>query len=219
MKTLITTFAILVSVQAFTQNIEITSITDTIMINSGSPQQIAEIFIANNTPDFKTIAVMETPLIQLPGLTDTVGFFNWLSPYPGEPETIGIEAFDTLRAFYYFTPNGSNGTHVVDVCAWDYYGQSDTVCGTITVIATTTMNIHDKPELKISVYPNPTVDLIHLEYETSNDVYYKIFDINGQTIKSGVNHKKISMEAFPPGTYFIELNTIFRSSTQQIIKR
>lgn len=219
MKTLITTFAILVSIQAFTQNIEITSITDTIMINSGSPQQIAEIFIANNTPDFKTIAVIETPLIQLPGLTDTVGFFSWLSPYPGEPETIAIEPFDTLRAFYYFTPNGSNGTHVVDVCAWDYFGQSDTVCASITVISTGTTNVGEKKPLNALIYPNPTNDVINLDWQTTNAVFFEIRNINGDLIKSGYDQKTISMEDLAAGTYFIELNSIWESCTQKIIKR
>jgi len=72
------------------------------------------------------------------------------------------------------------------------------------------------------VYPNPAKDFITLETSLEkSQADYKIYNINGLLLKKGVlakNEYSISVNEFPAGMYFIELNINGEKSTKKWIK-
>ena len=72
------------------------------------------------------------------------------------------------------------------------------------------------------VYPNPAKDFITLETSLEkSQADYKIYNINGLLLKEGVlakNEYSISVNEFPAGMYFIELNINGEKSTKKWIK-
>ena len=77
---------------------------------------------------------------------------------------------------------------------------------------------------KISFYPNPTKDILHLKFDKAaiNNLHYKIYNISGQQLKYGLlneNVKSISFEDLPPNMYIIEIYNEYKIlSTHKIIK-
>lgn len=60
-------------------------------------------------------------------------------------------------------------------------------------------------ELALKVYPNPTVNELHLASEFSKDAYYTITTTAGQTIKGGNANEKIKVTDLSSGLYIISL--------------
>ncbi len=56
-------------------------------------------------------------------------------------------------------------------------------------------------ELAISLYPNPAVDSISIDTETSNDAMYSIVTSSGNIIKTGVVHSNIQVADLSAGLY------------------
>lgn len=80
-------------------------------------------------------------------------------------------------------------------------------------------SILDKKTLDISVYPNPTSDILNIESEDSyqfTDIV--LYDTNLKKIKSyKCNTKQISMRDVSPGLYFLEIRTNNKSTIIKII--
>jgi hypothetical protein len=196
----------------FSQNI-VPLIPDTVIINSGGLQSI-DIPFVNNTNNFTKIGVSESPVVPISGIIDTVGFFSWQSPPPNAPETIYIEPWDTLRAFYHINPGSNNGYHVVQICFWDVYAMADTVCAQMVVYLDETANMFNDDDLNIQIYPNPTQDFINI------DTYYDvksviIHDIGGMMVYQG-DDMQINVQNLDPGIYF---STIKIDGYQDVIKK
>jgi hypothetical protein len=73
----------------------------------------------------------------------------------------------------------------------------------------------------ISVYPNPTVDFVHLlidNQEKSKE--YKIIDTHGKIIKQGINQPKspIDLRILDGGIYFIEVISESKTLLGKIVK-
>ncbi len=78
-----------------------------------------------------------------------------------------------------------------------------------------------KDEVTCKLYPQPVVDVLHIDSEQENIKKIYVFDMFGKPIKSlhqqqnGVN---IDMSNLPKGIYFIEIHTDKRRFVREIIK-
>lgn len=75
---------------------------------------------------------------------------------------------------------------------------------------------------KVSIYPNPAQDLIHIHLEEAilNQAHYRIYNILGQKVMEGnilSNNFAISTEQLASGHYFMEVNTDMHSQTLKLI--
>ncbi len=62
--------------------------------------------------------------------------------------------------------------------------------------------------IKVQIYPNPTTEFINVSIETYNNVFYKLYDVDGkllQTMKIYKPETKISFKHFSKGVYFLYL--------------
>ncbi|MBO6201355.1 MAG: T9SS type A sorting domain-containing protein, partial [Chryseobacterium sp.] len=69
---------------------------------------------------------------------------------------------------------------------------------------------------KISIFPNPSSDFIHIKSDEEIRSI-KIYDIKGSLIKSD-NTSKIDISALPKGNYIISIETRSGIETKKIIK-
>lgn len=191
---------------AFSQNIQIIDCPDTVQVNSNAAEHIIHIGFVNDSSASRTIAVMETPILQLSGVTDTVGFFAAASPLPGEPEHILVEPFDTVFAAYYINPNGNSGTHGVQICFFDMNAPSNTVCCEIWSEMTNFANLEKQINNQMTLFPNPTRDKFKIQ-NTHGFESFKLFDMYGSQIMDGsINENEdIPVDHLPAGIYFVNL--------------
>ncbi len=71
-------------------------------------------------------------------------------------------------------------------------------------------------QFKMSVFPNPAGDYISLNINESYD--YRIMDVMGRVVLSGVANEKILLSNILPGLYFISIDTGNAVLTQKFIK-
>ena len=79
---------------------------------------------------------------------------------------------------------------------------------------------NDKPfEASFSVYPNPTIDALHVQGENQSNYIYQIFDIVGRLQKSGnLQSQHIDVKELASGNYLLKILDKDNSSIQQTIK-
>ena len=91
--------------------------------------------------------------------------------------------------------------------------QSDTAYFTVTDIPS---SIFDYDSDNINIYPNPTNDIVNIDFKQLDikNVVIKIINISGDvvlkeniSIVNGYYFKKISLNTYAKGAYFIEINT------------
>lgn len=64
------------------------------------------------------------------------------------------------------------------------------------------------PQLKVSLYPNPSPDLFHVEIEDFSDSRVKVYNIHGQLMLDQIlnrNDSEIHTEKLQKGIYFLTL--------------
>ena len=76
----------------------------------------------------------------------------------------------------------------------------------------------------VNVYPNPAVDIVHVNVDGNGVVFYKILNTIGKLIKNGTlnsSNNSISMEDLPIGIYLIQLtdNTSAVRTISKIVKK
>ena len=68
---------------------------------------------------------------------------------------------------------------------------------------------------EITVYPNPSYNILYLSYQHKNELDYQIFDLNGKIVGSGIANKSIDITDLNSGVYFLNL---FNNNFQDTIK-
>ncbi len=63
------------------------------------------------------------------------------------------------------------------------------------------------PQTQISIYPNPTQDIIHIGTSANNVKSIAIYDCSGALIKQLSNSYSIDLQGFPKGIYFLRIET------------
>lgn len=71
---------------------------------------------------------------------------------------------------------------------------------------------------KISLYPNPTNDVVYLKGIESNSIQYQIFDINGKFIENDFYQNGINLSNYENGFYLIKITDGSKHYHQKVIK-
>lgn len=74
------------------------------------------------------------------------------------------------------------------------------------------------PEKLISVYPNPTNGLVHIEIPNQVIQNIKVYDLQGQLIKESIENR-FNISDFPEGIYFIKTQTAQEFFCHRLIKQ
>jgi len=162
---------------------------------------IAIIAVYNDTPDSIELAMSMTDITPLVGVIDTALFYSVTTP------TLWIESYDAMDIGYGIEANGQIGTHVVEICTWNNQTNSDTVCVTLTVIIDTDLSMGTSHSKKITIYPNPTVDMFAIE-NLPIATSVAIYSANGQLLRQipNVNEgDKIDISDLEAGIYFVRV--------------
>ena len=71
----------------------------------------------------------------------------------------------------------------------------------------------------ISIFPNPTNDVLNFKFNNQENLSVKIYSINGQKVKDAVTvANQVNISELPNGMYFVELNINGKSIHQKFIK-
>jgi photosystem II stability/assembly factor-like uncharacterized protein len=84
-----------------------------------------------------------------------------------------------------------------------------------------TVGLFDIEEnLKLSLFPNPTRDLVHIAKQEAFEIReIRLYDLNGQELMSENNKETINLRPFPDGIYIIEIKTDKGISRRKIVKK
>lgn len=75
---------------------------------------------------------------------------------------------------------------------------------------------------EINVFPNPVLEVLHLETTLSQNLDYSLFDISGKLILNGNAEKglnKLNVKSIPQGVYFLNVKSSEKSGTFKILKQ
>ena len=72
--------------------------------------------------------------------------------------------------------------------------------------------------MSITVYPNPTNGLVHIEIPNQNMQNIKVYDLQGQLIKE-TNQSPFNLSNYSNGPYFIKAQTNQGIYTYKLIKK
>ena len=72
--------------------------------------------------------------------------------------------------------------------------------------------------MSITVYPNPTNGLVHIEIPNQNMQNIKVYDLQGQLIKE-TNQSQFNLSNYSNGPYFIKAQTNQGIYTYKLIKK
>jgi surface protein len=80
-----------------------------------------------------------------------------------------------------------------------------------------TVGVEDETKLNVSVYPNPTSNILNVE-GNSNELKATVFDVLGKEVMNQFITDKINLHTLQKGIYFIKLSDGLRVSLYKIIK-
>ena len=72
---------------------------------------------------------------------------------------------------------------------------------------------------KIKLYPNPVEDLLVVEGNFSEQIYYTIYNQIGKKIDYGILNKNIDLTSVFPGLYFVEISNMRQHKLIKIVKK
>lgn len=148
------------------------------------------------------------------------------------PETGGNPTSGELLLSVDYTDGGTGNTYEsylnVDLTGGntqDYFSNFDPGADSINfgTLSTTTNSLEN---LQVSVYPNPTPDILNIA-STNKSVNYSLFNILGQNVKingtvNNNSRKSINISHLPDGVYLLKLedeNNLKTKKTFKIIKK
>ena len=89
----------------------------------------------------------------------------------------------------------------------------------ISVVAKNTTGIQNISNEAISVFPNPTHDMLNIKFNNQENLLVKIYSINGQKVKEATTiANQVNISELPNGMYFVELNVNGKTVHQKFIK-
>jgi len=115
----------------------------------------------------------------------------------------------------------SNGIPLFGTTTVNSYGITDIWFGKFTY--STGVNQIYKPDLDISIYPNPSCDFVNFKLQ-GNIIFQKIWitDLFGKIVKPsskiGITSNRINISELAKGMYFINVSTDKGSKTFKFIK-
>lgn len=82
------------------------------------------------------------------------------------------------------------------------------------------LSVGDNMLSKVSVYPNPTSDVLNVDTPSNVDVNsVALYDLLGKKVNANFNNGTINMSALSEGVYLLEVKTSAGTLTQKIVKK
>ena len=81
------------------------------------------------------------------------------------------------------------------------------------------LNLNNGDLRKIKLYPNPVEDLLVVEGNFSEQIYYTIYNQIGKKIDYGILNKNIDLASVFPGLYFVEISNMRQHKLIKIVKK
>lgn len=140
-------------------------------------------------------------------ITDASDGFSFFDPF-GNPLPMGTYEFEGLEAgFYVFSV-------VVD-------GESPCMSAEFEVlveVSDCTTATEDLIPFAVSVYPNPTIDILFVDTEES-DLSYQVYNVTGVMIKEGnLSKREITFREIEAGIYFVKFTKDGRTRVERVVK-
>lgn len=91
----------------------------------------------------------------------------------------------------------------------------------IKAIGEEVLSVSDFDITKITLYPNPTADIIEISGVQESEIYsFTIYDVNGRLLLQKMETSKVNIASYPGGIYFAEVKLASGfSETRKIVKR
>jgi hypothetical protein len=73
----------------------------------------------------------------------------------------------------------------------------------------------------LQVYPNPSKNVVYIEMQTNEGVYFQLLDASGKILRSGnlsATEKSIDMSGLNDGLYMLKINSNIGMVTRRIVK-
>lgn len=116
----------------------------------------------------------------------------------------------------FYTPPCNEGETSLGILDW---GETEDYIVKITDV----LAVNESSKSAFSVYPNPVNSVLNINTATSENMSYKIFNLQGAEIMSGdvsTSNNQISVDAISQGVYFITMTAADNtSSTMKFIKK
>jgi len=184
---------------------------------TGSFSQTSDFDTGINTYNLTSTGVLDTYILKL----DSSGDFMWVKQLACSNRSQGnsITVYnssdvyvtgiyrDTISLNPSLSPNISSGYE--DFFAVKYNQEN----------FSTSVKEHTK--LNLNVYPNPTLDLIHIERVETTSLKIELLDYTGKNITAFTSNKQkisINLSKYPKGIYFIKITDSKTSIIKKVIK-
>ena len=116
----------------------------------------------------------------------------------------------------FYTPPCNEGETSLGILDW---GETEDY----TIKITNVLGVNESSKSAFSVYPNPVNSVLNISTATSENMSYKIINLQGAEIMSGninASNNQISVDAISQGVYFIKITASDNtSSTMKFIKK
>jgi hypothetical protein len=173
-------------------------------------------FTSNDTVDL-VISNIENPVIDLGGFNDTLG--------RNLPHT-----FDAGADYEFYLWNGVEGDRTFEANAYGWYKLVVTDANGCTGIDSVYLDVYTRlPDIikfdDLKIYPNPSDDILFIEFENSGylDIYLEIFDGTGRKIlvrefnQADRIHEPVDVSGIPEGVYYLKIRSGNHQSVSKIV--
>jgi len=175
----------------------------TITVNDVAPSSLA--YTANS------IFTIGTTITDL--LPTVIGNVTSYSIFPDLPAGLSL---DTTTGIISGTPTVVSPETTYTITATNSGGS---VTFDITITVENVMGTVRFDAVKVSVYPNPFIDVVHVSGIAKNAAY-ALFSIDGKQVQQGVLHAdEIGFGNLPSGSYLLRLSDEDKTQTVKLIKR
>jgi hypothetical protein len=109
-------------------------------------------------------------------------------------------------------------THIAEVVA--VYENEMTSVGALNIIISNWVNINEKEEISLSIYPNPAKDFVKIKAHSSDFKIVKIYNYLGiliDVIEANSDEIEINTSDYNTGIYIIDIQTENGKITKKII--
>ncbi|MCD8402368.1 M4 family metallopeptidase [Tenacibaculum finnmarkense] len=95
------------------------------------------------------------------------------------------------------------------------------VANTLITMSTSGEDIKTQEASNLSIYPNPSVDFVHVDLASkATNITYKIVSITGSIVQKGrLNNSKLNVRSLTSGMYILEINDGQKILTTKLLKK
>jgi len=151
--------------------------------------------------------------------TVTEGYLNFGDTHGTEAASLVVEEFFLSDPHYYVFNNPFS--YLFREEAEFLYLDITNSNGDVATFFTTTLSNTNFDKVELTIYPNPTSNLLHIETKQTDVTAVEIFDLQGKSVKqvSLVNETNINVSDLANGMYFIKIATANGQVTRKFVKK